>query len=109
VVIASAVWGLAPAARAQDHAQPAFLAGLVVALVAHEGQLLDADLIRLHPDAKDDMPLEDASSGDVVDLLGCGIDVSSQLTGATSDGSILLQLKPNLGSRGGLVRWTFRF
>ncbi len=110
VALALALWGVMPAPARADgpHAQMSFLARMAIDLTVERLTLEDEFLIRL-PEPEPKPPSSGALGGQtegVVALLGAGLDVTSP---DEDPGSIVLQLKPNLGRRGGLLRCTFRF
>jgi len=111
-ILFAGVWAAAPSdAHAQDLPRAAaLLSGLVADWTLETIRFDDAGFIRLsEPVDAPKSAVEQARGEAVVALLGRGLDVSGDLTGLEPDGSILLELEPNLGKRGGLLRCTFRF
>lgn len=108
------IWAIVPGRAEADapHAQLASLANMTIDLAVDQLALDDELLIRFpeaeeparRPERAPDLPL--GKTGSVVALLGPGLDVTSP---DEEDGSIVLQLRPNLGRRGGLLRCTFEF
>lgn len=118
-LLAVAIWIGAPQGSAQaqdDSAQVSFLARMMIDVTMQQLTLEDGFLIRLPVGARTSGHAASSSSHyasllpgystGLVDLLGRGLDLSSQ---TQDDGQIRLQLKPNFGRRGGLLRCTFRF
>jgi len=115
--VAAAVAFTVPSAsaQAQDHsAQVSFLARMMIDVTVGQLSIEHDFLIRLpaQPEVagtdgrRSPVSLGVPGSVDVVALLGPGLDVSSP---TESEGDVRLQLKPNFGRRGGLLRCTFRF
>lgn len=115
VAIASTLAGPVSTAQARDHgSQVSFLARMMIDVTTHQLTLENDFLIRL-PDVEGQsqrtvrargIAADDIRSMSVVALLGRGLDVASPIQ---DDAEVRLQLKPNFGSRGGLLRCTFRF
>lgn len=101
-------------AEAQDHsAQVSFLARMMIDVTTHQLSIEDEFLIRLPVGERVDRAPRSAAtdvrtlySTGLVALVVGGLDMSSE---EERDGAIRLQLKPNFGRRGGLLRCTFRF
>jgi hypothetical protein len=114
VGVAIAVGALlgAPAEADAQQLAPDLVSALVVELVP--GTLsVSLETVLTIPDARLDPPDTSAKHSvtipGAVHFFGRGIDISTELTGAPRDGSVLLALKPNFGKQGGVLRCTFRF
>ena len=112
VCMAAATWSVAaPSARADDLATPSLVADLVVEIML-QAEAFQPDVL-IVPDVTL-APPQEAVKGRIhapgaVHFFGRGIDVSGEVTGHASDGSVLLALRPNFGNPGGVLRCTFRF
>ena len=112
VLVAAAAWSVAaPSARADDLATPSLVADLVVEIMLqaeafHPDVLAIPDVALASPQLTSKTRLRAPGA---VHFFGRGIDVSGEVTGHPSDGSVLLALRPNFGNPGGVLRCTFRF
>jgi len=100
-------------AKAEEPTQIRYLSSMVVDLVQRVETSANAEehIIHVDEDAAEEPAIQDRSQLDLsfVQIFGRGLDVSAQLSEESTTGSVVVQVKPNFGKRGGILRCTFRF